>query len=82
MTVYVTKYALTEGIQKVDDTEFGIHVQTMITVKSMGCFAHFHGEGVEWHRTFESAKERACEMRDARIRGLKKQIEKLEKIRF
>jgi len=43
---------------------------------------YFHWEGKEWHRTEKEALCRAQEMRDRKIRSLKKQIEKLEKMSF
>ena len=42
----------------------------------------FHGEGKEWHRTKEAAIAKAEEMRQKKIAGLKKQIERLEKLEF
>ena len=43
---------------------------------------YFHGEGREWHRTKESAIDKAEEMRKKKIETMKKQIEKLEKMEF
>lgn len=40
------------------------------------------GEGKEWHRTKEQAIERAEEMRVNKIKSLKAQIDKLEKLSF
>jgi hypothetical protein len=42
----------------------------------------YHGEGIEWHRTEAEAIARAEEMRIAKIASLKKQIAKLEKMKF
>lgn len=42
----------------------------------------FHGQGVEWCKTKEEAIVRAEEMKKRKIVSLKKQIEKLEKMKF
>ena len=42
----------------------------------------YHGEGKEWHRTKEAALVRAEKMRQKKIASLKKQIEKLERMKF
>ena len=42
----------------------------------------YHGEGKEWCRTKEEAIKRAEEMRKKKICSLKKQIEKLNSLRF
>ena len=44
--------------------------------------AHFHGEGKDWTRTKEAAAARAEEMKAKKIKSLKKQIEKLERMKF
>jgi hypothetical protein len=42
----------------------------------------YHGEGKEWHTSKESAIKKAQEMKQKKIETLKKQIAKLEKIKF
>lgn len=78
MDVWITKYALTQGIfeQKAELCEEG-----MIEVKAEHT-TYYHGEGKDWHRTKESAVKRAEEMRQKKIASLKKQIERLEEMRF
>lgn len=74
--IWITKYALSKGIY----TDY-------LKVKGDSAYGKwlndcFHGEGREWCRTKESAVKRAEEMRTKRIASLRKQIEKLEKMRF
>lgn len=79
MKVYITKYALSKGI-------FELEVEQSKNFPDMVCGFiyddHYHGEGIEWHRTMEAAITRAEEMRLKKIRSLKKQIEKLERMKF
>lgn len=80
MRVYVTKYALTEGILTME-AEL-CHVGTMIEVKpkSNGFTQYFHNR--EWYTDLEAAKARAEEMRQNKIKSVKKQLQKLEEMRF
>ena len=79
MKVFVTKYALTIGIEELD-VEI-TSVPTMVATK--GPFPrNFHDEGRDWHHTKEEAKTRAEEMRKKKIESLKKSIIKLEAMRF
>lgn len=73
--VWITKYALTEGI-KVDDAELCEGHETMISCGR----CYFHGN--DWHRTPEAAILRAEEMRIKKIATVKKQLAKLEKMTF
>jgi hypothetical protein len=82
MKAYLTKYCLTDGIQEVDDAEIDERNPSLLSVKSLGAFAYFHGEGREWHRTRESALKNAEDRRLARIRSLKRKLDKLEVLRF
>lgn len=80
MKVFITKHALTAGIEEVE-AEICSNVNAgMICVGKRGwtCSKYFHGEGRQWHRTRESAIKKAVEIRDSRIRSLKKQIQELE----
>ena len=74
-TAYVTKYALTKGIleMQVEETSQPGMVKALI-----GSGWYFHGEGRDWHRTFEAAQGRAKDMRIRKIEALKYQIERLE----
>ena len=79
MKVYITKYALTLGIQA-REVEFCSH--GMVIDKSTEMTQYFHDEGKGWHKTIESAIKEANRMRDSRIKALEKQIEKLKKLTF
>jgi len=82
MKVWITKHALTEGIQEASDAEIAECASTMISVPSLGTFADFHGEGREWHRNKASAIAKAEQMRVAKIAALEKAIKKLKAMRF
>ena len=78
---WITKYALTEGIEVVDAEVCGDG--DMISYGNVGYGSQYaHGEGKDWHRTPESALARAEEMRKAKIASLRKSIAKMEAITF
>lgn len=54
----------------------------MISIREKGYVSYFHGKGNEWHTTKESAINKAEEIQKKKIDSLKKQIEKLEKMKF
>ena len=75
ITAWVTKYALTLGIKKVDG-------RINHTISS-GMFCYGDGgtaHGNDWHRTEAEAVARAEQMRLKKIAGLEKQIAKLKKL--
>lgn len=76
-TIWITKYALTSGIEKVE-AEISASGETAF----WGPFGSAYGEGKNWHRTEEEAKIRAEEMRKRKIASLKKSLVKLEKAGF
>lgn len=78
MKVYITKYALTSGIIEADAE---ILTGDMILING-DWNRYFHGEGKDWHRTFEEAYKKAEQMRIKKIASLKKQLSKYEKMRF
>jgi len=81
MKVYITKYALTQGIYETEAEECGAEFKGMIrTGKEYS--SYYHGEGKDWHRTREGAIKRAEEMRERKIQSLRKQIQKLENLKF
>ena len=85
MKVWITKYALFQGIFEVDarlcETMDSQNGRQMIVVRSPST-AYYHGNGREWHTDRASAIKRAEKMRKAKIGSLRKQIEKLESLRF
>lgn len=81
MKVYVTKYALTRGILEFTARERkALNPIVVDDPDGMNKKASFYGS--DWHADFDAAQARAEQMRDARMRLLRKQIEKLENMRF
>ena len=82
MKVYITKYALTQGIFEVEGEVCGGIFGRMFDAEKNGYF-HNHPYGIdEWHRTRASAVRTAEQMRQKKIASLEKQIEKLKKMKF
>ena len=78
MKVWITKYALTDGIIEAEAKDCGYGM-----IETVGKYSnYFHGEGRQWHKEKESAITKAEEMRQKKIASLKKQIERLEKMKF
>lgn len=78
MKVWITKYALTQGII---ETEIDKQNSAM-TYFTNGMYFDTNAIGTYWHDTKESAVKTAGEMRQKKMDSLKRQIEKLEKMRF
>ena len=81
MKVWITKYALTQGIFEAEASECK-GFDGMIEVVNRYSYEYYRGEGKDWHRTKESAISRAEEMRQNKMSSLKKQLEKLENMKF
>lgn len=86
MKVWITKYALTQGIMESEAAEAGDSVicqrrkrmiNAVVFIGEVVYTDYFHGEGNEWHLTRASAVRRAEKMREAKMRVLQKQIVKL-----
>lgn len=83
MKVYITKYALTQGIIEIDIEK--IRNFSIIEDKDMLCFndghpVYFH-KG-EWCRSKEEAIQDAEKKREKKVASLRKQLEKLENLKF
>jgi len=81
-TVFVTKYALTQGVfeclaEIYKDTE-----SKMIRYRIEGSRFDQYVHGNDWHKDRESAVEKAELMRTKKIASLSKQIAKLQSIDF
>ena len=79
--VWVTRYALTDGIW-IGEADIYAESPNMIGFyreKPIGLLYVF---GNDWHRTEEAAIRRAEEMRTRKIASLRKQIAKLEALKF
>lgn len=82
MKVWVSKYALTTGIFEVENCEITSSGKGVMW-KDDGCFwQSVYGLGREYHTSQEDAFIRAEAMRLDRIASLRKQIAKLEKLKF
>ena len=80
MKVWITKYALTDGIIEADVKPVLCgSVCISDTISPVLC--RILNEG-EWHSDKKQAIDKAEEMRQKKIASLKRQIEKLEEMRF
>lgn len=82
MKVWITKYALTQGIFEIEAERCTNVSDDMIEQKNIQWQTYYYGEGNEWHLTKEGAIKRAKEMREKKIKSLKKQLNKIEKLDF
>jgi len=85
--VWITKYCLTSGIQEIEAEVCSTNEDMIKKVKDREDSTcrydeYYHGKGKDWHTTKESAIKRAEEMRIKKIESLKKQIKKLEALKF
>lgn len=82
--VWITKYALTDGIIEAPNARHCVNTseQMIDCSPELGLFATFHGEGKDWHRTREGAVTRAELMRTRKIAALRKKIKALEELKF
>lgn len=81
MKVWITKYALTKGIflveaERCPDINNDMVSQT-VPKPEYGAIC-YHGEGRDWHTTFDSAVKRAETMREKKIKSLRKSISQLQ----
>ena len=79
MKVWITKYALTDGIIKVEAEQDKLTYGFVVTE---GAFKNEWFNRTDCFTSRSSAIKKAEEMRQKKIASLKKQIEKLERMRF
>jgi hypothetical protein len=82
MKIWVTKHCFTAGITEHDAEELE---SGMVVVRrdAPNCLdQYYHGEGRDWHKTRESAVNRAREMKIKKLQSLDKQIKKISAIEF
>ena len=77
MKVFITKYALTQGILKREVNACAPATMVRDAI-NLGTFYH----GSEWHTTWYAAYAKAEDMRQKKIISLQKQISKLGKLEF
>jgi hypothetical protein len=83
MKVWITKYALTQGITEIDAEVCESGGGSMIRKLPNTYFGeYYHGEGKDWHKTRESAIARAEKMRAKKLVSLRKQTKELEEMVF
>lgn len=80
MKVWITKYVLTEGIQELDVDPPSQDIPTLI--RHPDGYPCYHGEGGDWHRSRDAALVRAETVRQKKIKAVKKQLERLERMTF
>lgn len=83
MIVWITKYALTQGILEMDVRQADTEIVVISAGFRDGCFwaAQYFHRG-EWFKTKEDAIVKAEDMRQRKLRSLQKQITKLQKMQF
>lgn len=86
-TFYVTKNVTTVGrIEEVQGIVTTTDVLTIYRQRDIGeqpvVVGTIHGEGRDWHRTYEAAARRASAMRDYKIASHKAKLAKLEALTF
>ena len=77
MRVFVTKYALTSGIQD-REAELCKEGRRMICCRDGAYVEYFHGQ--DWHTTHRDAEDRVRDMVAAKLESLDKQRERVAKI--
>ena len=82
MKVWITKYVLTQGIFEAEAKVCENVNISMIEICRCDNKEYYHGNGREWHETEQSAIDMAEFMRHKKIISLKKQILKLENMKF
>ena len=80
MKVWITKYAMTRGIIEADG-KLTSSDSVSISNRDLSLPTHWFYKGY-WHSDKESAIQKSEEMRQKKIESLKKQIKKLEEMRF
>ncbi len=76
--VWVTKYALTKGIQKIKVVRTAS--ANMVKPVERDWLICFHGK--EWHMTWEVAKSEAIRMRTRAIISAQNKVKRLENLTF
>lgn len=80
MRIWITNYALTQGIIEVEHVERS-HTDSMVThINQLGFRECYHKP--HWHESLQDAQKYAESMRQKKLRSLRKQITKLESLRF
>jgi len=79
ITAYVTKYALTQGILKIQAKRSLRNPERIIQKHdTAGVFSIYHKN--QWYETEQEAREHALQMKSKKLVNLRKQIDKLNKL--
>lgn len=81
MKVWITQHALTKGIEELE-AEIYSTVPDVLLMKTGGWSWNCYGKGKNWHTDLDSAKKRANAMKDAKIKSLEKQLERVMDLNF
>lgn len=76
--IYVTKWALTQGILEVMASVSDEYPD----LANFGMYGTAHGRGREWHITAQGAIDRCEEMRRAKLASIRRQIKRIEAMTF
>lgn len=79
-TVWITKYALTQGIQKKTAEGCFDTSPTMISVRGGYAPEFYHNN--DWHRTEADAINRALEMQANKLSSIEKQRKRIASLKF
>ena len=82
MKVWITKYALTDGIIEAESNDKTQDKERIFAVWNNDEYGIFHPQKGEIFFDKQHAIQKAEEMRQEKIASLKKQIEELERMRF
>jgi hypothetical protein len=80
--VWITKYALSQGIYSTDAEICTDISDKMISVKEKGSYYDQCFHKPDWYETMKEALEQAEKMKQRKIASLKKQVKKLESLKF
>ena len=82
MIVYITKYALTQGIFEKEAKMCGTDGRMINCDFDTNLGEYYFDEGKDWHRTLEGAIARAEEMRTKKVASLQKSLKKIKALKF
>lgn len=80
MKVFITKYALTEGILELEPKEPPTDDKVLVRLPGSSYDSSFYGK--DWHSTFEDAEKRANAMLAAEIVRIEKKLVHLRRMTF
>lgn len=81
MKVWITKYALTQGIYETEGEIAKSNSDMFCTPKIMESYASYYFKPY-WHETKEDAIAHAEKLRAAKIKSLEKQLAKIKTMQF